>query len=293
MSSVIFQFFPSPYVEGGAAKSNIQIADILRDSGYCVRPIIPFARHHHDVYDTLQKKGYSCMRLVMPMSVRPQTFKTNHEKLHFYFRLLIRLCFFIPNEFILFLMSIKYSQRKVLFYHGGGNLTQGFLCAALRKLPLIIHIREFIEEDQNWAYLSERLQRKYFDYASVSICISNALEKKFRTKYPTGNFCVVYNAIFNALSGSNRAVSSHKLFGKEVPEIVIVGNIAPHKGQLEAIKAIGWLHDEGQEVHLTVVGDPSHTPRNYLNEIRDTIDEKKLMLTYPWSGIKVKLKDII
>jgi glycosyltransferase involved in cell wall biosynthesis len=212
----------------------------------------------------------------MPMSIIPKHFDTTSAKILFWIRLIIQLIFFLPNEFaLLFFVVINY-RKSVVFYHGGGNLIQGFLCARLTQIPLLIHVREFIEEDQNWAYLCETVEKSYYRYAVVSFCVSNAVTEKFRNKYPHGHFRTIYNAVHQTPSNSDKHARGHQLFSNQTTQIVLVGNIASHKGQFQAVKAINQLLTNHRKVHLTLVGRVPTPPDPYSEAIQSYIADRGL-----------------
>ncbi|GBG04991.1 glycosyltransferase family 4 protein [Lactobacillus rodentium] len=107
------------------------------------------------------------------------------------------------------------------------------------KIPVVWHIREFLEEDQ-----LRRIWNKKSGYALMNksdkiIAISDSINKKYKPLF--GNkIQTIYNGI-----DDNKFFSSHDLFKNKDIKILTVGGLYPGKGHQLVIEALAILKKNG------------------------------------------------
>ena len=114
------------------------------------------------------------------------------------------------------------------------------------KLPVIWHIREFLEEDLNGEFHNKQKAIKIINQSKRIIAVSEAVKKKYSAILKP-EIDVVYNGFdISKVSHSNRSIG-------EKFKICMMGRIIRGKGQIDLVRAIGLLTDiekEKCEVHF-------------------------------------------
>lgn len=142
----------------------------------------------------------------------------------------------------------------------------GAVSAIRTNTPLVWHLREFLEDDVNLTYINRKKTVALLRKADKVIAISDAVSQHFRNEYRIKNIITVYNGIYaeNTLPVKQRAENEHM-------NLVLVGRIVKTKGQLEALKAVKKLHDQGYvQLSLLLVGDVGD--QDYYNSLRRYIE---------------------
>ncbi len=144
-----------------------------------------------------------------------------------------------------------------LVYSNTAVVPIGALLARRFGVPHIWHLREFVEKDIGARfYLGGGLARKLIARLSERvICNSEAVRSDYE-QLQSEKFATVYNGI---LSYSEFKPGTKKSGISEKNEIVlcIVGALAIHKGQEEALRALALLRKDGVNAKLRIVGKGS------------------------------------
>ena len=159
-----------------------------------------------------------------------------------------------------------FKKIKIDIVHMNG-LTSG-MCAevALDKgVPIVWHVREFLEEDLQVTFENRERAVEVINRANHIIAVSEAVRKKYKNVFRP-QIDVVYNG-FNISKVCHENESDDGIF-----RICLLGRIFRGKGQLELVRAVGLLPEadrEKCEVHF--IG--YEKDKEYLNELRDEIDK--------------------
>lgn len=129
----------------------------------------------------------------------------------------------------------------------------GFRAAKMQHLPLVWHIREFIDEDLNKLLWNEKKSRDQLVQADRIICISAAIRQKFLVKDAAAKFQVIYNGV--KPYSSQQLSQSKPLLNGDPLKLVVVGRIMEKKGQLAAVQLVNQLLKENDcQPYLEIVG---------------------------------------
>ncbi len=162
------------------------------------------------------------------------------------------------------------------------TLCYGSLIAWVLRLPHLWHLHEFGTDDHGVSYVfGEHLTKRFIGLmSSTCVVASRALASDYGRFMPESKLNVIYYSMHRANIDDNTLVATcPPSAGSGVFRVVIVGGLIEGKGQADAIKAVGYLANEGLAVELTVVGggDPI-----YLETLRRTAatDAPRALVTF-------------
>lgn len=123
------------------------------------------------------------------------------------------------------------------------------ITALMANVPYVWHIRELMEEHYGCEFLNKELKQKLYIQADRLITISNYVQKLYSEKY-TINSQKLYDGL---------EIGRFKLDIKKRRDFknifLMVAEITPAKGQIDAIKAIEVLINKGySDIKLIIIG---------------------------------------
>ena len=161
------------------------------------------------------------------------------------------------------------------------NTSWGYVgaAAALRaKTPLVWHIREFLEEDQDNRYWNKKYARSLMAKSDRIIAISKCLAKKYAEECQGARIVQIYNGIDPEQFFS----PNHIILQGSHVEFVLIGVLFERKGQLQAIQACSELKKRGYlNFGLMIVGEGEN---EYLSGLRQQVKTEKLEDTVSFYG---------
>lgn len=233
-------------IHGGANRSLLSIIEKFNDSKkYDVFVLLPKTRG--DMIDKLndlnikwicfpyhcivtkRKKGFSGLLRI---------FKMNLNFVIDYFAAVKLYKILIPYKF-----DTIYTNTRIIFI-------SGFVAKRL-KIPHVIHSREFIKDNMLRTIIGAE---KIINSISTKIIVISDIMKKSFELYGDK-----INLIYNGVPYPPKNIN--KIFvKKDKYHLLIVGTIIPAKGQLDAVKALGFLKSNGYENFIIhIIGtDPNH-----------------------------------
>jgi glycosyltransferase involved in cell wall biosynthesis len=165
------------------------------------------------------------------------------------------------NAVLTLLMAIPAAWRIKfwkcdLVYSNTITIWIGALAAALLRKPHIWHIHEFGAEDHGLSFLfGEKFSLKILNlFSSICIINSKAVAKKYKNYISPTKLRVVYYSMHLVQSVSLAQKEAFVPISKKY-RCVIVGKVAPGKGQEDAVRAVVHLFDKGIDTELYIIGD--------------------------------------
>ncbi|WP_026514191.1 glycosyltransferase family 4 protein [Butyrivibrio sp. LB2008] len=147
--------------------------------------------------------------------------------------------FLVPFEVILLRRLMRRSAVEIVHING----ITGGMCgetAIGQGLPVVWHIREFLEEDLNGEFQNKKKAIEIINQSKRIIAVSEAVKKKYSAILKP-NIDVVYNGFdIGKVSHLNRSIGDKF-------KICMLGRIIRGKGQIDLVRAIGLLSDEDKE----------------------------------------------
>jgi glycosyltransferase involved in cell wall biosynthesis len=134
----------------------------------------------------------------------------------------------------------------------------GALLAQTYGIPHIWHAREFVHEDMHWVYaLGVKSSMSLMSRSTkLIICNSEAVRRKIAKYIPIEKCAVVYNGFeFSDEIEFNSAKKYENVVHNNRPvRIIIVSQLYPNKGQMDAIQALSVLKERQMSIELLIVG---------------------------------------
>ena len=127
----------------------------------------------------------------------------------------------------------------------------GALSAYRCKIPVVWHIREYLEEDQHIHILIPFIGYKIMGHANAIIPISNDLKVKYSNIFPSKKLHLIYNGVdVNAFYNPNK-----RIFNQPVFRFLCVGGLYVGKNQRLLIQALAKIREKGiDNFALKIVG---------------------------------------
>lgn len=146
----------------------------------------------------------------------------------------------------------------------------GAIAAHRTGVPIVWHIREFLEEDQQREIINKRYGYSLMNTSSRIVAISQSILKKYNKIFGDK-----ISLIYNGIDDKQFYLSQKKIFQSSKIIFICVGAITEYKGQLIAVKAIEKLKriDNLENFELWLVGTDKG---EYANTIRSFIDQNGL-----------------
>ena len=149
--------------------------------------------------------------------------------------------------------------------------SNGYLAAKLSKVPLVWHIREFLEEDLNRDFRNRRKAISRLNNADALITVSDSVKDKYKRILSNENLIRVYNGVDSDIYKDIR----NNLFEKEDIVLTLIGRYVPQKGHLDVIYALNQLvKSYKKEVKIRFVGDDRNVA--FLTELKKLVKELEL-----------------
>lgn len=133
------------------------------------------------------------------------------------------------------------------------NTTYSYVGAIVghrHQIPVVWHLREFLEEDQNAEIIDKRKGYELINKSNYIIAISSSVFNKYKNIFDNTKMKVIYNGISDEYYKPNK-----QIFMDDEIKIVIVGTLSEKKGQLDAIRALEVLKKKtNMKYKLKIIG---------------------------------------
>jgi glycosyltransferase involved in cell wall biosynthesis len=156
----------------------------------------------------------------------------------------------------------------------------GALAALMLRKPHVWQIHEFGKEDHNLYFdVGFRLAAKLIGWLSTLVVAnSHALANYYSPYVPLRKLRVIYQSVRVEAANGRKPNSS---FDNREVELALVGSIQAGKGQIEAVKALGHLVDQGVRSRLLLVGPGGN---DYAEQVKRTVFHQGLEKLVRFSG---------
>lgn len=164
---------------------------------------------------------------------------------------------------------LRHDEPSAIHINGLDNPI-GAEIALKMKIPYVWHIRQFLEEDFGQRLFKEKYLFSLVKKANTVIAISKDVRRVFMPKIKRD-----IQVIYNGVPIGNYQISNHQILVSDKVRMLLPGRISVQKGQMDAIKAIEILRDQGKKnVSLTIVGQEE--TKGYLKTVEDYISDHHL-----------------
>ena len=168
-------------------------------------------------------------------------------------------------------------KEKIDFLHINNLYSYyGIYAAKKAGIPVIWHIREFLEEDQIMHINEKNRGYKLIDQSDRIIAISQSVYEKYSRILDKRKINIVYNGIDTEKFYNG----DHTILNQEVIRFVYVGGLSEGKGVIELIKACKLLNENGykDKYEMYVAGRGSNHFQKYIQDFIERYEMSNVIL---------------
>lgn len=258
-------------LSSGAFKSMVKLCEIERDM-YNVDPIVVIPTHGN---------GEELLKLanLKYIYVRSEDWiiSNSSESFKGFIKKRIKLAL---NFWAIIKLKKLMKKNEIDIVHINTSYTYvGAVAANKLNIPVVWHLRELLEEDQNNRFLVKDSSKKLIYKSSKIIAISNYVYNKYKESF-LEKIIEIPNGIDESLYYSLRDI-----LVEDITRFIYVGGISEKKGFGYIIEAMKQLIEEGiDNVHLEVLGNDKEP---YGEKMKQIIQENKLSDYITFRGVCV------
>src|SRR5699024_7053964 len=247
----------------GASHSLINIILQMKKKGVEPMLIIP---HRGPLEDLLDENGIKYRRLTQYYWItrldKPKTLKDTSKWL------VKQMINFVQE---LRIYSILKRNKIDLIHINAITSSNAYLAAKMSKIPIVWHIREFLEEDLNRTFVNRKKAIHRLNNSDCVIAVSDSVKNKYEKVLKNDNLIRIYNGV----DQTHYKGLKNKLFEKEDIVLTLVGRLVPQKGHKDVVYALNELvNNYNKTVNVRFVGRNQN--EEFYLELKKTI--KKLEL---------------
>lgn len=157
-------------------------------------------------------------------------------------------------------------------------------------IPVIWHIREFLDEDQNMTYINKHKAIKTYSKAQSVVCISKAIQDKY-LNFNLKNTRLIYNGIDGEIYKKD---INREIMNNEFVNLIMIGGISENKGQLWVIESLIKMIDEKvlspDKFCLHMVGVLNE---DYVKDIKEKILKNNLSKCFDFAGPSNNVEEML
>lgn len=214
------------------------------------------------------------------------------DPLRLNYRTLKKLAALVWNRLFAYPRIASYiKQGKIDIVHQ--NTTWGYMgpkVAMSLGVPVVWHLREFLEEEQHKRIVCRKRGYRLIEKADAILTVSEAVARKYRRLLDNDNI----KAIHNGIDPEGFYRGRREILGSETVEMVIVGALREQKGHARLLEALSLYKKEyGGAFHLRIVGSgPDEARLRTMTEELDLTDEVEFSGAVPHSGDVLNNSDV-
>ena len=143
----------------------------------------------------------------------------------------------------------------------------GAVAAYSKKIPVVWHIREYLEEDLSLSFSNKKYSYQMLNKANKVIAISEGLKAKYNKLLTGNNIVVVYNGVdIEKYYNPEKNIFTNN----KNNTFIITGRLHPKKGHKELLDALKIVYDKGyHNFTLHIVGRGRREELNLKNQTKE------------------------
>lgn len=207
----------------------------------------------------------------------------------------------IPKQKILWMIKCMYNAKaetdicKIIkennidiVHINAFTASVGFRAGKRMNVPIVWHIREFVEEDLGKLFWNKKNALKRLEQADRVIAISESVGEKYIKLAPNAKIQVVYNGIPTDKYLNIRRTPA---FTKESISVILAGRIDPGKGHEEVIKALCEMQAENlNNFQLNIAGKSQS--EEFEKKVRKLVADSGLEKFVHFLGFRTDLPEL-
>ena len=238
-------FFHDCEITSGATASMFTLVERWHIIGV---EVVAYASYEGTLFDKLRDLGIKCKL--------NRSINSRYNKGRNIFRQLIVRAYslskipafkkYVRNELV---DELKNDGIDIVYANTSACVT-GYYIKQYYDIPLVWHIREFGDLDQNVGYVGgQRRFLKMLSEADLLIFISRAIANYYKEAAKHTNSVMVYDDL-----SSNYDIYQKKTFERKPTRVLSCGALNPGKGHLDVIRAVALLKERNVNVILNIAG---------------------------------------
>lgn len=260
-------YIADPVEVGGASKSLVDVVSEMSQRGV---ECIVCTSEHGNIERDLNKSGVVCITdgHMAAMEVPPVSII---KKVPVYILRRYQYKKSIKKAIETITSKVDFSSIDLIHTNSARN-DLGCELAKNYAKPHVMHIREFGKEDFGcWTYKKNYI-KILNEETDWFICISNAVRSSWEKKgIDARRMLTIYNGVDET---KIIPITNPKHYTEKKFKMVIVGGICEAKGQIEAIRALGFVPDEIRKMlYLDIIGWGNE---KYINKIKEEVTRNHL-----------------
>lgn len=260
----------------GASKALIELAENLKNKGMSVIVLLPEEGDFKTELDKMNISNYSFKEYSSWYTWKTET-KLNLPK-YFVKRFLNRWTIFKIKRLL------KKEKPDVIHVNALTAYTVG-LAGIESHVPVVWHMREFMEEDLGVKFTNKNFSRRVLNQASAFISISKAVKEKWQP-IVSKNIDVVYDG----LPLDNYLIKEKKTDLKQI-NVILYGRIVKEKGQLFFLRGMKNILKKYPQVHVSLAGFIED--KDYFSKCEEFIKKNKLRNKVDYLGEVNNIKKLL
>src|SRR5699024_2110946 len=149
--------------------------------------------------------------------------------------------------------------------------SNGYIAAKLGKVPIVWHIREFLEEDLNRDFRNRKKAISRLNKSDCIITVSDSVKNKYNEILNNKNMIRIYNGI----DPTPYLDLKNKQFERNNIILTLVGRLVPQKGHKEVLFALYKVAENyKRKLKVRFVGDKGNGM--FLSELKEIVKELEL-----------------
>ena len=263
----------------GASHSLISLIKYLRIKG--VQPLV-LLPNRGPLEDLLIDEGipYKQIRL-FNWVISIDKYNSKKERFKWFIKKIIN---FLQEIRIFFILK---KEKVDLIHINAITASWGFYASRINRVPIIWHIREFLEEDLNKRFWNKNRAFKQLNTSDCVIAISDSVKNKY-VKFINQKRLV---RIYNGIDTEKYKKLESNIFEREIVILTLAGRITKEKGHEEVLYAIDKLVNSGiDKIKVRFIG--SEGDEYFINNITKLIKELALENYVELSGYRPDMHNV-
>ena len=219
----------------GASKALIELAANLKNKGNQVIVILPA---HGNLEQILKKYGITVKILFFYNDWWQWINRKKDNYLKYFAKRIVNRKYYNYTK-----KYLRKENPNILHINAltSGNVAK---CAEDLNIPVVWHIREFMEEDLGIDFINQKNALKVLNKATCFLAISKAIKEKWQHKIH-----VPINVVYDGVPISNYLVKNKQL-DTQVCRVILYGRFVPGKGQLFFLQGIHKLISDHKDINI-------------------------------------------
>lgn len=229
-------------LSSGAFKSMVKLCELERDI-YNINPIVVLP-YYGDGEELLKSAKLNYVYVKSEDWIVSNISESSKEFIKKRIKVLLNFFSIIKLEHLI-------KEKNIDIVHINTSYTYvGAIAAKKMHIPIVWHVRELLEEDQNNRFIARKFSKKLISKSNKIIAISNYVYAKY-SKIFGEKLVEIPNGIDETLYYVQRDILSD-----DITKYIYVGGISEKKGVGYIIDAMKQLiEEENYNVHLDILGN--------------------------------------